>query len=109
MKVLMINGSPHKDGNTALAFSEMRKVFEKNGIETEVYEIGTQAITGCRACGGCGKIGRCVIDDPVNELAPKLAEADGLVVGSPVYYASANGTLVSLLDRLFYSSRADLM
>ena len=108
MKVLMINGSPRKDGNTALALAEMRKVFEKNGIETEVYEIGTQTITGCRACGACAKLGRCVVDDAVNEVATKLAEADGLVIGSPVYFASANGTLVSLLDRLFYSNHADL-
>ena len=108
MKVLMINGSPRKDGNTALALAEMRKVFEKNGIETEVYEIGTQTITGCRACGACAKLGRCVVDDAVNEVAAKLAEADGLVIGSPVYFASANGTLVSLLDRLFYSNHADL-
>ncbi|MBR5731144.1 MAG: flavodoxin family protein, partial [Firmicutes bacterium] len=108
MKVLMINGSPREGGNTALAFSEMQKVFEKNGIETEVMQIGGQTIPGCRACGACRKLGRCVIDDVVGEAAAKLAEADGLVIGSPVYYASANGTLVSFLDRLFYSNRADL-
>ena len=108
MKVLMINGSPREGGNTALAFSEMQKVFEKNGIETEVMQIGGKTIPGCRACGACRKLGRCVIDDVVGEAAAKLAEADGLVIGSPVYYASANGTLVSFLDRLFYSNRADL-
>ena len=108
MKVLMINGSPREQGNTALALAEMRKVFEENGIEAEVFNIGREPVTGCRSCGACVKLGKCVIDDAVNVLAEKLAEADGLVVGSPVYYASANGTLISLLDRLFYSCRADL-
>ncbi len=108
MKVLMINGSPRENGNTALALGEMKKVFEKEGIETEVFCIGREAITGCRACGACSKLGRCVIDDVVNVLAQKFEEADGLVIGSPVYYASANGTLISLLDRLFYSRPKDL-
>ena len=108
MKVLMINGSAREGGNTALALLEMQKVFQKNGIETEVFTVGRRDITGCKACGACGKLGHCVIDDCVNEVAAKLAEADGLVIGSPVYFASANGTLVSLLDRLFFSNHADL-
>ena len=107
MKVLMINGSPRKDGNTAIALKEMEKAFEKNGIEVETMQIGNQAIRGCIACGTCAKKGQCVFDDAVNEIAPKFAAADGLVIASPVYYASANGTLVSFLDRLFYSCHCD--
>ena len=107
MKVLMINGSPHKDGNTALALGEMEKVFAGQGIEVEILNIGDKAIRGCMACYACAQKGECVIDDAVNEAAAKLADADGLVVASPVYYASANGTLVSFLDRLFYSSKCD--
>ena len=107
MKVLMINGSPRKDGNTAIALKEMEKAFEKNGIEVETMQIGNQAIRGCIACGTCATKGQCVFDDAVNEAAPKFAEADGLVIASPVYYASANGTLVSFLDRLFYSCKCD--
>ncbi len=108
MKVLMINGSPRKGGNIALAFDEMKKVFEKNGIDVEIVSIVGQKISGCMACGACRKLGKCVQDDIVNEIAPKLAEADGLVVGSPTYYASANGTLISLMDRLFFSRQTDL-
>lgn len=108
MKVLLINGSPRKNGNTALALSEMAKVFEKNGIETETIQVGGKPIVGCMACGACHKLGKCVHDDVVNEAAEKLKAADGMVVGSPVYYGSANGTLVSFLDRLFYSKSADL-
>ena len=104
MKVLMINGSPRKDGNTALALKEMEAIFAAEGIECETVWVGTQAIRGCIACGGCYKLGKCVFDDAVNEVAEKFRDADGLVVASPVYYASANGTLTSLLDRLFYSS-----
>ena len=107
MKVLMINGSPRADGNTAVALAEMEKVFVKNGIEVEIMQIGNQAIRGCIACGTCAKRGKCVFDDAVNEAAVKFAEADGLVIASPVYYASANGTLVSFLDRLFYSAPVD--
>ena len=107
MKVLMINGSPRKDGNTAIALKEMEKAFEKNGIEVETMQIGNQAIRGCIACGTCATKGQCVFDDAVNEAAPKFAEADGLVIASPVFYASANGTLVSFLDRLFYSCKCD--
>ena len=108
MKVVMINGSPRAGGNTALALGEIQKVFEKNGVETEIFEIEKTDITGCRSCGACAKLGRCVIDDIVNKIAEALKDADGLVIGSPVYYASANGTLISLLDRLFYSNSTDL-
>ncbi|MBR6503217.1 MAG: flavodoxin family protein [Clostridia bacterium] len=105
MKVLFINGSPRVNGNTAVALAEMEKVFQKNGIETEVFQIGAQEIKGCKACGYCFKNGKCVIDDVVSgELAKKFEECDGLVVGSPVFYASANGSLIALLDRLFYST-----
>lgn len=107
MKVLMINGSPRKDGNTALALDEMKKVFEAENIEVEVVNIGTEAVRGCIACNTCRKKGACVFDDIVNEIAPKFEAADGLVVASPVYYASANGSLISLLDRLFYSASFD--
>ena len=108
MKVLMINGSPRESGNTFQALDEMRKVFEKNGIEAEIFNIGREPVTGCRSCGACSKLRKCVIDDAVNVLAEKLAASDGFVIGSPVYYGSANGTLVSLLDRLFYSNQTDL-
>ena len=104
MKVLIINGSPRAKGNTALALDEMVKVFEAEGVEAEVVHVGNKAVRGCMACGQCAKRGKCVFDDVVNELAPKFEEADGLVVASPVYYASANATLVAVLDRLFYST-----
>ncbi|MBR6527051.1 MAG: flavodoxin family protein [Lachnospiraceae bacterium] len=107
MKVLLINGSPKANGNTSIALHEMEKVFAENGIETELIHIGHQAIRGCIACGHCYQNGRCVFEDAVNEISPKFAECDGIVVGSPVYYASANATLVAFLDRLFYSSRFD--
>ena len=107
MKVLLINGSPRKGGNTAIALDEMVKVFEAEGIETRVMQVGNAAIRGCIACGACAKTGKCVFDDAVNEASAVLKEADGLVVASPVYYASANGTLVSFLDRLFQSAKFD--
>lgn len=107
MKVLLLNGSPRKNGNTAIALNEMVNVFEKEGVETEVVQIGNRDIRGCIACGTCGRIGKCVFDDVVNELAPKFEEADGLVAASPVYYASANATLIACLDRLFYSTGFD--
>ena len=108
MKVLMINGSPRQNSNTGIAFEEMQKVFHKDGIETEVVQIGGMDIRGCIGCGYCFKNGKCAIDDIVNnELAEKFQECDGLVIGSPVYYAAANGTLISLLDRLFYSTSFD--
>lgn len=107
MKVLMLNGSPRENGNTAAALAEMKKIFEENGVETEIIQVGNKPIRGCIACGGCAKKGACVFDDLVNETAPKFEACDGLVVASPVYYASANATLVAFLDRLFYSTRFD--
>ena len=107
MKVLLINGSPNIDGCTARALKEVEVTLNKEGIETETIHVGNKDIRGCIACGKCYTSGECVFDDLVNASAKKFAEADGLVVGSPVYYASANGTLISFLDRLFYSSRFD--
>ena len=107
MKVLILNGSPHTNGNTATAIAEMVKVFEQENVEAEVVQVGSQQIRGCMGCGACYKLGKCVFDDVVNECAEKFAEADGLVIASPVYYASANATLVALLQRLFYSTRFD--
>ena len=107
MKVLMINGSPREKGNTFIALDEMKKVFEAEGIEVTLVNIGTKNIRGCIACGSCGKTGKCCFNDAVNEIAPLLEEADGFVVGSPVYYASANATLIAFMDRLFYSSHFD--
>ena len=107
LKVLMLNGSPHANGNTAVALREMEEIFKASGVEVETVLIGNQAVRGCTACGACGKLGKCVFDDVVNELKPKFEEADGLVVASPVYYASANATLVACLDRLFYISSFD--
>ena len=107
MKVLMLNGSPHAQGNTALALREMEKIFTECGIEVETVHVGNRAIRGCIACGYCFKNGKCVVDDAVNEIAAKFAACDGLVLGSPVYYASANSTLTALLDRLFYSTSFD--
>ena len=107
MKVLLLNGSPRKSGNTSIALEEMRKLFEAEGVEVEIVQVGNQAVRGCVACGGCGKLGKCVFDDVVNELAPKFEAADGLVAASPVYYASANATLIAVLDRLFYSTHFD--
>ena len=107
MKVLMINGSPHKNGNTALALNEMAQIFAQQEIESEIVQIGNQAIRGCIACGSCAEKGRCVFEDAVNETAPKFNACDGLIIASPVYYASANGTLISFLDRLFFSTHFD--
>lgn len=107
MKVLLINGSPKSNGNTAIALQEMVKVFEQEGIETEILHIGNKDIRGCISCGTCFGTGKCVFNDVVNEYASKLEECDGVVVGSPVYYASANATLIAFLDRLFYSSIFD--
>lgn len=107
MKVLMLNGSPRAGGNTSLALKEMEAVFAQEGIETETIQVGKQDIRGCIACLKCAQTGKCVFDDIVNQIAPKLEAADGLVIASPVYYASANPTLVALLDRLFYSTKFD--
>lgn len=106
-KVLIINGSPRAGGNTAIAVREMETVFRENGVEVTTVQIGGKAIRGCIACGKCAETGRCVFDDAVNELAPLFEQADGLVVASPVYYASANATLIACLDRLFHSTRFD--
>lgn len=107
MKVLLINGSPRVGGNTSIALGEMEKIFRQEGIQVETVQVGNKAIRGCVACLSCMEKGKCVFDDLVNETAPKFAEADGLVIASPVYYASANGTLISFIDRLFYSTPFD--
>ena len=107
MKVLMLNGSPRPNGNTAAALHEMEKVFAQEGVETEILHIGNRDIRSCTACLKCRETGKCVFDDLVNETAPKFQASDGLVAGSPVYYASANATLVAFLTRLFYSTGFD--
>ena len=107
MKVLILNGSPRSNGNTSIAVNELAKIFAEEKIETEIVQLGNKDIRGCIACGSCFKNGKCVFDDMVNELAPKFEAADGLVVASPVYYASANATLIAALDRLFYSTHFD--
>ena len=107
MKVLIINGSLRKNGNTSIALAQMEAVFAEEGIEVTSVQVGHEVVRGCVACNGCAKLGRCVYDDCVNQLAPLFEEADGLVVASPVYYGSANATLVAVLDRLFYSTHFD--
>lgn len=107
MKVLMLNGSPNRAGCTYTALSEVAKTLEKHGIESEIVHVGNKDIRGCIGCRKCKETGKCVFNDLVNDVAPKFAECDGLVIGSPVYFASANGTLVSFIDRLFYSTSAD--
>ena len=107
MKVIIINGSPRHDGNTSLAINEIVKIFNEQEIETEVCQVGGKNIRGCIACNKCAEIGKCIFNDEVNEIAGKFEKADGLIVASPVYYASANGTIISLLDRLFYSTHFD--
>lgn len=104
MKVLIINGSPRIDGNTTIAINELIKTFDKEEIETEIVQIGNKDIRGCVACYKCYETGKCVFNDLVNEVALKLKEADGLIIASPVYYAQANGTLVSFIQRLFFST-----
>ena len=107
MRVLIINGSPKNNGNTATALNEMKAVFDKYGIALDYFNIGSEAIHGCVGCGTCYKNGKCFMDDCVNELAGRLEACDGMVIASPVYYAAANGTLISMLNRLFYSTRFD--
>ena len=107
MKVLVVNGSPRKGGNTSIAIDELEKTFSAEGVDVEVLDVGSKAVAGCRACYACGKLGRCAIDDVVNEAARKFEQADGLVVASPVYYASPNGAVLSFLDRLFTSAKFD--
>lgn len=107
MKALLINGSPHANGCTFTALNIVAEELQKNGIETEIVHIGNKDIRGCIACGKCTELGHCVFNDIVNEVAQKFEQADGLVVGSPVYYAGPNGTLTNLLDRLFFSTPFD--
>lgn len=107
MKVLMINGSPRANGNTYIALHEMEKIFSENGVETNIVQVGNKDIRGCIACGSCAEKGKCIFDDMVNETASEFEACDGLVVASPVYYASANATLIAFLDRLFYSTPFD--
>lgn len=107
MKILLINGSPKKEGNTFIALSEVQRTLEDEGVDTEMIHVGHKDIHGCIACLKCRETGKCVFHDIVNEVAEKFKEADGIVVGSPVYYASPNGTLLSFLDRLFYSTPFD--
>ncbi len=107
MKVLLLNGSPHERGCTARALREVAETLEKAGIETETITVGNKDVRGCISCGYCKKNGKCVFDDIVGEVAAKFKEADGLVVGTPTYYAGSNGTLLSLLDRLFHSTDFD--
>lgn len=105
MKVLLLNGSPKAHGNTSIALQEMEKVFAQEGVECEIVHVGKEAVRGCIDCNYCRKTGKCVFDDIVNELAAKFEECDGIVVASPVYYASANSTLVSVMTRLWHSTR----
>ena len=106
MKVLLLNGSPHEKGCTYTALCEVAGVLEKNGIETEIFQIGNKPVAGCIGCGSCRKIGRCVFEGGVNEFVEKAKEADGFIFGSPVYYANASGQISSFLDRAFYSGSA---
>ena len=104
MKVLIINGSPRINGNSSILVKEIKGIFAKENIEVDEYQIGSKAVRGCMACGYCYTHGECVFKDDVNDLAKRFENADGLIVISPVYYGSANGSIISLLDRLFYSS-----
>ena len=106
MKVLLLNGSPHAQGCTYTALCEVAGALEKNGIETEIFHIGTKPIAGCIACGSCLKTGKCVFDDGVNEFVEKAKQADGFIFGSPVYYANASGQISAFLDRTFYGKSA---
>ncbi len=106
-RIVLLNGSPHKNGNTALALGEVAKQLEKHGVQTELFWIGNGAVRGCIACGGCAKTGKCVFEDEVNRVAEAVRDAEGLVVGSPVYFGGPNGSVCSFLDRLFYSASGD--
>jgi multimeric flavodoxin WrbA len=107
MKVLIINGSPHKNGTTYRALTEAARTLSEEGIESEIVQVGNLSVSGCRACFACGKLGKCVVGDEVNAVAEKFREADALIIGSPVYYAAPNGTLLAFLDRLFMSAKFD--
>ena len=104
MKVMLVNGSPHKAGSTSRALEEVARTLASEGVETEIFWIGARPVGGCVACGGCAKLGRCAFDDVVNEFRPKAAEADGFVFGAPVHYAHAAASLLGFMDRLFYSN-----
>ena len=108
MKVLLVNGGPHKEGCTYTALKEVEKELNNEGIETEIFWVGVKPISGCIACGKCSEIGKCVFDDVVNEFAEKCKDADGFVFGTPVHYASASGAITSFMDRLFYSASSDI-
>ena len=108
MKVIAVNGSPRKDGNTYLALKTACDILNEQGIETEIINVGSMNITGCKACGGCAGKGKCVLNDGFNDVADKAAEADGIIIGSPVYYAGVNGTLKCFLDRFFYVHSAEM-
>ncbi len=108
MKVLLINGSPHKEGSTYTALREMADSIEEKGVETEIFHIGTKPISGCLACGQCAKLGQCVLGDVVNKAVDKAKNCDGLVFGAPVHYASPCGSMVSFMDRFFYSAPSDV-
>lgn len=107
MKVLLINGSPHKEGTTHAALNEIKITLEKEGVEGEIIHVGHLPLRGCMACYACTSIGRCVFDDEVNRVAKLFSEADGIIVGSPVHYAAPSGALICFLDRLFYSTKFD--
>lgn len=107
MKVLILNGSPHADGNVSVAIAELTKTFAAEGVEVERVDVGNKNIVGCRACYACGGLKKCVINDLVNETLPKFEAADGLILASPVYYASPNGSLISFCDRLFFAAKFD--
>ena len=107
MKVLILNGSPRVNGCTARALEEVSKTLNEEGIETETIVVGNKDVRGCIACNSCAKTGKCVFNDIVNDIAVKFENADGIIIGSPVYYAGSNGTIISLLDRLFYSTHFD--
>ena len=110
MKVLLINGSPHEKGCTYTALAEVAGALERNGIDTELFQIGKEPVRGCIACGGCDSTGKCVFDDdPANQMRERMIEADGIVIGSPVYYAGPNGALCALLDRVFYADHGKLV
>lgn len=108
MKVILFNGSPNIHGCTYTALHEIEETLQKNDIETEVFQVGSKNVRGCIGCGKCRESGKCIFDDIVNEAIDKIKEADGVVFGSPVYYASANGTMISFLDRLFYAASQHL-
>jgi multimeric flavodoxin WrbA len=108
MKVLLVNGGPHKEGCTYTALREVEKELNNEGIETEIFWVGVKPISGCIACGKCSEIGKCVFDDVVNKFAEKCKEADGFIFGTPVHYASASGSITSFMDRLFYSASSDI-